>query len=291
MRARHTLLPILIATIMSTISLTIVTLTVGNTVTRHPPAHTPAAAAVAAAPVPPAGTPAGTPTPPVPVLPAEAWISWAYRDADGHTATGAQPGTSSAESMIKPGIAADFLHGLEAAHREPTDAELNLLTRMIRDSDDQAAETLYRAAGGDKTIKRIVAGCELHDTGWSSGWWSKTEMSAADATRFGACIRDARLVSPRWTGWILEQMRQVRGEGRFGIIEARPADDGIPVAIKNGWTWREDGKWHVNCLAVTDRWTLAVLTRYPSELGLAAGADICRTVAVAVLPPGRARFQ
>lgn len=238
--------------------------------------------------------PADTSPSPQLSLPPEAWVSWAYLGAGGTVTTGGDPGRSSAESMIKVGIAADYLHGLEAAGRDPDGHETDLLTRMIRDSDDQAAEALYQDAGRDAVVRQLIDGCGLADTTITSQWWSKTELDAADAAKLGACVRDARIASPRWSAWILDQMRQVEGEGRFGVIDAQPTDQGVPVAIKNGWTVREDSHWHVNCLAVTDRWVLAVLARYPAELGLGYGADICRQVAVSVLPPaprGRPRSQ
>ena len=74
-------------------------------------------------------------------------------------------------------------------------------------------------------------------------------------------------------------MRQVRGEGRFGPVTALPADAAKSVAIKNGWTLIvADGNWHVACLAVSDRWILAVLVRYAGNRGLAYGADVCAEV-------------
>jgi hypothetical protein len=78
-------------------------------------------------------------------------------------------------------------------------------------------------------------------------------------------------------------MRQVRGEGRFGIIDALPDNVAARIPIKNGWTVIGD-EWHVNCLAVVDRYVLAVLTRYPESLGLSYGADICRSVTTQLRP-------
>jgi hypothetical protein len=77
----------------------------------------------------------------------------------------------------------------------------------------------------------------------------------------------------------MNEMRQVRGAGRFGIIEALAPDVAHTVAIKNGWIPRKDGKWHVNCLAVARDWALAVMTVYPASLGRGYGEDICEHVA------------
>jgi len=202
-------------------------------------------------------------------LPGE-WVSWALLDrTTGELRTGGDGGTNSAESMVKAWIAADYLRGLGS--RAPSAGEVGLLRRMIRDSDDDAAEILYQRRGSDAVIRRMIATCGLTDTRIHSEWWSLTEISARDAARVGACVADGGPAVP-WTGWLLDEMRQVRGEGRFGIIEVQP------VPVKNGWTaW--GGSWRVNCLGVADGWTLAVLTRYPTGMGLAHGAARCREVA------------
>lgn len=223
---------------------------------------------------------------PLPVLPSNVWASWALhnRHTDTVTATGGNAGTSTTESMIKVAVAAQYLRELEAIPRTPDRHEKNMLSKMIRDSDNEAAETLYRRRGGDQMLQKVLAGCDLRASHTTPGWWSQTQMSAADAARLGSCIAAGRLASAEWATWILGEMRSVRGVGLFGIIEARPHDEqDRPLAIKNGWNLRDDG-WHVNCLAVADGWTLAVLTRYPAELGIRYGALLCRAVAAAVAP-------
>ncbi|NJC70295.1 serine hydrolase [Planosporangium thailandense] len=205
------------------------------------------------------------------------WDSWALLNrTTGAIVTGGDDGTNSTESMIKAWIAADYLNGLHGA--QPSAADTDLLRRMIRDSDNDAAETLYLRRGNDAVIDRLVSTCGLTDTTVHHGWWSLTQTSARDAVRMGDCIADGKATNPKWTAWLLNEMRQVEGEGNFGIVEVRPG-----VAIKNGWTdW--GGYWHVNCLAVTDGWSLSVLTRYPDSLGLDHGAAVCRSVTQQLSP-------
>lgn len=226
------------------------------------------------------------PRPPLPdVSSPKVWASWALLHIDtGEMVAGGEPGHSTTESMIKVGIAADVLHGLELENRDPSDAQVADLIAMIRDSDNAAAERLYRSRGRDAVLQRLIRACALHETTSKPGWWSETQMSAADAARLGACIAEGKVASPAWIAWVLEQMRGVTGVGRFGIVESRPFDRGRPLAIKNGWTLRPDG-WHVSCLAIADWWTLAVMVRYPADLGLVYGAGVCADVAAALLDP------
>ncbi|GAA1826103.1 hypothetical protein GCM10009835_53460 [Planosporangium flavigriseum] len=241
-------------------------------------AHTQPAASVTPTPAPAAPTPGAAGSVTVNRGPGD-WISWALLDRrTGTFVTGGDAGTNSTESMVKAWIAADYLNGLGG--KTPSPAETDLLRTMIRDSNDQAAETLYLRRGNDAVINRMISTCGLTDTRVYHGWWSLTQISARDAARLGDCIADGRATNARWTAWLLSEMRQIRGEGRFGIAEVRP-----DTAVKNGWTKWSDGTWHVNCLGVTDRWTLSVLTRYPASYGLAHGAEICRAVTRQVAPP------
>lgn len=242
----------------------------------------PPPAATTPAPVPAVTAPTRTPLPTINQN--QVWASWTLLDrTTGELSRAGQTGTSTTESMIKIAIVAQYLHDLETVGRTPTDAEHALLTQAIRDSDNTAAETLYRRRGGNTMLTKAITACDLRETSTKPGWWSETQMTSADAARLGACIANGRICSTEWAAWLLAEMRQVRGEGRFGIITSRPTDHGRPLAIKNGWTDRPDG-WHVNCLAIADTWTMAVMVRYPLPLGLAHGARLCADIAAAIAP-------
>jgi hypothetical protein len=205
------------------------------------------------------------------------FLSWALLDRDTGTINGSAnlAAPSDTMSMIKAWIAADYLR--MAADEEISDARLRQLTIMIRDSDNAAAQALFEAVGRRTSIERLVATCGLTESGAYGTWWSKTAVSARDTVRLGACIADGRAAGPRWTRWLLDEMRQVRGAGDFGVrlALAEPAT----VAIKNGWLLRDEDKlWHISCLAIADHWVLGVLVRYPGELGFDYGTALCEEV-------------
>jgi hypothetical protein len=211
------------------------------------------------------------------------FYSWALLDRRTGAISGSanSVATSTTESMIKTWIASDYLRRLAGA--TPDQDRLDELSRMIRDSDNSAAEDIYEIGGSDAVVQRMIGVCGLTETSVAEDWWSRTQVSARDAARLGACVADGRAAGPKWTGWILGEMGQVRGEGRFGIIDALPADAAARIPIKNGWTVVGD-EWHVNCLASVDRYVLAVLTRYPESLGLGYGAGVCRSVTAQLRP-------
>jgi len=231
--------------------------------------------------------PATSPSlPPLLLRPAEVRVrtsgfwSWALLDRRTGEVAGSTnlADRNTTASMIKVWLAADYLRRAAAAGDRPGDARLDLLSTMIRDSDNEAAWTMWRELGEAATIQRLIDVCALTDSRPGSRW-SLTELSARDAVRMGACVADGRAAGPQWTKWLLDEMRQVRGEGDFGIRKALPASVAPQTAIKNGWILREeDGNWHLNCLGIGDGWVLAVLLRYPGNLGFAHGRSICKSI-------------
>jgi hypothetical protein len=259
------------------------------------PAWVPPATAGADPTQPPARpTPTPTPTPePLAVRPAEVtvkaqgWVSWALLDQRTGEISGSDnmSETSTTASMIKAWIGADYLRRAATAGDTPSQTRMRQLTIMIRDSDNAAASALWNVVGGGASTKRMIKMCDLTDSKSHSNW-SNTRLSPRDVARLGACIEDGRAAGPRWTSWLLKEMRLVRGVGNFGIRKAFPAAVAKTIAIKNGWVTRDAvGEWHVNCLAIGDGWTMGVMTQYPASLGYEYGAATCKKIATQLRTP------
>jgi hypothetical protein len=228
------------------------------------------------------------------------YFSWALMDRETGTITGAKnlTTTNSTESMIKTWIVADYLRRL--GDKPLTAERRKQASTAIRDSNDTAAQSLYRAGGSRAVIERLISICKLTDTEIDAQGWAYTQMSPRDAVRMGDCIADGTAAGPKWTSYVLDEMSKVRGTtapedqqlkeggGRWGIIDGLPPSitEQGPVSIKNGWTmlWA-DLQWHLNCLAVTDKWSLAVMMRYPKDHGLDYGAQVCQSVATQLVTP------
>jgi hypothetical protein len=256
--------------------------------------ESPTAAATTGAPRGGAPSAEGLTASPSPTLPALAvrpatvkidasgWWSWALLDTRTGTLSGPSSNskTSTTASLIKAWIGADFLRRAQEASETPSDQRMAQLSTMIRDSDNDAAESLFDAVGRTESIKRLISICKLKDSSASSaGGWSRTMLSPADIARMGACIADRRAAGPKWTKWLINEMRQVRGTGDFGMRKAFPADVQKTIAIKNGWIDRQaEQEYHVSCLAIGDGWVIGVMARYAINKGYTYGAQICQEV-------------
>jgi hypothetical protein len=188
--------------------------------------------------------------------------------------------TNRTASMIKAWIASDYLRRSAENGVTPSDSRLHEVSIMIRDSDNAAASDLYAVNGKQASTRRLISMCGLTDSKVGPTSWSDTRLSARDTARMAACIASGRAAGPKWTKWLLNEMRLVRGVGDFGIRKAFPAAVAKTIAIKNGWVTRDDnGDWEVNCLAIGDGWTMGVMTRYDASLDYTYGANICKQVA------------
>ncbi|GAA1362626.1 MULTISPECIES: hypothetical protein [Catellatospora] len=210
-----------------------------------------------------------------------AWWSWALMDRKTGKIVGSSNfnQTNMTASMIKAWLAADYLRRAAEAGQTPSTTRMNEIRTMIRDSANGPASTLYEELGRSATIARLIDVCGLTDSKAGDGW-STTRLSARDTCRIAHAIGSGKAAGPTWTSYLVGEMRAVRGTGNFGIRKAFPAAEQSRIAIKNGWVDRQATKeWNVNCMALGDDWTMAVLTRFPLSTAWTHGGEIAKSVA------------
>jgi hypothetical protein len=249
----------------------------------------------------PSPTPTPSPTPPplpelrfkvAPItVTTTGFFSWALMDRRTGEIWGSTniSGTTWPASMIKGWVASDFLRRAAEKNQTPNTATMSELERMIRDSDNNATQDIFNRSGGNASITRLVSLCKLTDTAPDKRGWSFAAISAQDTVRMANCIANGTAAGPKWTDWILEKMRLIRN-GDWGIRKALPAPESATVSIKNGWLlYDDDHNWHINCMAVTETWAMAVLQRFPGKgkynEEFLHGQDVCKTVATQLINP------
>ncbi|WP_433536610.1 hypothetical protein ACQPZK_01770 [Micromonospora sp. CA-249363] len=220
----------------------------------------------------------------------EGWYSWSVLDRRTGQIIGSKNmgETSTTASLIKSWIVADYLRRAAEAGQTPSDAKLADATRIIRDSDNTRAEQFYNSVGRDASIRRLLSMCKLTDSSVAPDkGWSRTALSPRDTARLGNCIATGTAAGPKWTKWLLNEMKLVRGAGDFGIRKAFPPAQQKQIAIKNGWIDRTaEQEMHINCLAIGDTWTMGVMVRYPIGMGYEYGMKNCQKITEALLRPG-----
>ncbi|MEU8952233.1 serine hydrolase [Streptomyces sp. NPDC048489] len=212
----------------------------------------PAAAALGGAP---AQTGAGT-VPPAATAPrAAARVTAAVLDLDG---TGRQPTvyghdvTYDTASIIKVDILAALLLRAQDAGRRLTAAERAEAEPMIRDSDNAAANALWREIGRAPGLEAANKRLGLTETEGGSGTrWGLTRTTVSDQIRLLRAVFGTGAHAHAGTGGLNQESRTyvrtlmagVADEQAWGVSAA--ADAGW--ALKNGWLQRSTtGLWDVN---------------------------------------------
>ncbi|MFI7577364.1 hypothetical protein [Micromonospora sp. NPDC049497] len=217
----------------------------------------------------------------------DGWYSWSVLDRRTGEIIGSDNmgETSTTASLIKSWIVADYLRRTADAGQTPSDGKLADATKIIRDSDNTRTEQFYNSLGRSASITRLLSLCKLTDSSVAADrGWSRTNLSPRDTARLGQCIADGRAAGPKWTKWLLNEMKQVRGTGDFGIRKAFPPAEQKTIAIKNGWVDRtREQEMHINCLAIGDTWTMGVMVRYPITKGYEYGMKNCEKITEALL--------
>jgi beta-lactamase class A len=150
-------------------------------------------------------------------------------------------------SIVKVAILGTLLRQAQDANRALTATERSLATRMIEQSDNNAATALWNEVGQGPGVKAFMNRVGMPSTTpGTDGLWGLTSTNAPDQVRLvrtvaypNAVLRDAS------RAYIESLMRAVTPSQKWGVSAGVAA--GTTVALKNGWLPRTDG-WVINSI-------------------------------------------
>ncbi|MFJ8469981.1 serine hydrolase [Streptomyces swartbergensis] len=160
-------------------------------------------------------------------------------------------------SIIKVNILAALLLQSQDEHRELTAAERRNAEAMIRTSDNEAANVLWRAIGEAEGLDAANERLGLSSTRGGPGLrWGLTQTTARDQVKLlravfsrgpVASARSPEGLSQASRSYIRALMGQVAQEQDWGVSAADP--QGSRWALKNGWLQRSTtGLWVINSI-------------------------------------------
>jgi beta-lactamase class A len=178
----------------------------------------------------------------------------------GETYTYNGDATFATASVVKVGILAALLRqqdGTLAASQE------SLADAMIRESDNDAATTLWGEIGGVDGLDAADDAIGLTGTTpGADGWWGYTTTTAADQVKLVNAVSDPDGLLGDASTTVTDLMGTVVSTQDWGISAA--ARDGETFILKNGWMARSDQN---------DLWTV-------NSVGRITGPDSDITIAV-----------
>lgn len=136
------------------------------------------------------------------------------------------------------GAKVDILTALLLRRGRLSGGESDLAKRMIRESDNAAADVLWWRVGGGYGMSRTYRRLGLRETSpGPSKYWGGTNTSPADRIRLlRLLVEGGRGLTAGISGRVLGLMEKVVPEQAWGVSAA--ARKGDTVALKNGWTPR-----------------------------------------------------
>src|SRR6266536_877304 len=154
-------------------------------------------------------------------------------------------------SIVKVDILAALLLQTQRRHIALDQGGTDLATEMIESSDNDAASTLWDAAGGAPGITAADRDLGLRDTvPDQEGNWGFTSTTVTDQLRLLADLTSPR--SPLTAAsrrYELSLLREVDPGQGWGVTAA--ADPGTRSAVKNGWLPASpQGWWMINSIGV-----------------------------------------
>lgn len=156
-------------------------------------------------------------------------------------------------SIVKADILAALLLSMQRQHMTLDQDERDLATAMIEYSDNDAASTLWDAAGRAPSIAVANRDLGLRDTVPDpAGYWGLTLTTVNDQLRLLADLTSPR--SPLTAAsrhYELSLLRDVEPGQDWGVTAA--ADPGTRPAVKNGWLPDPQGWWMINSIGVVTR--------------------------------------
>jgi hypothetical protein len=206
-------------------------------------------------------------------------------------------GTIAIASVVKLFIADDLLLQVSKGQTQLSPADHEAFDRMLRQSDDSAAETFWNRSGGSAIVTRVAARYGLTSTRPpNNGRWWNTISTAADLVRYyDMMMSGAGGLPPEQTSVIMSNLAasapmaldgtQPGGvyPQRFGIPDGLYAE---PVAVKQGWMCCVGSDWmHLSTgvIGPNRRYIMVIGSMQPAS---AANARATITQAVKTIFPG-----
>jgi hypothetical protein len=195
-------------------------------------------------------------------------------------------------SIAKADVLAALLLQRQHSGVPLSEGDRELATKMIEDSDDDAATSLWNLAGAASGMAAANRTLGLrHTTAGPADYWGLTSTTVPDQLRLLRDLTTARSpLTARSRSYELHLMRDVVAGQRWGVSAAASAGSG--TELKNGWL--PDGPaqlWVINSIGTVDhdgqRLLLAVLSKdQPTEAAGIAQDEAAAIAAASCLTSG-----
>ncbi|MFE6689091.1 serine hydrolase [Streptomyces sp. NPDC057743] len=148
-------------------------------------------------------------------------------------------------SAVKVIVLGALLRQVQDEHRDMTEVERDLATKMITRSDNDSTTALWKQLGLTRIQEFLRLAGMRHTVPDPDGHWGLTQINAADQlTLMKLFTATNSVLTDDSRAYALDLMNQVIPEQRWGVPAGAPS--GVRVHVKNGWLQRTGGGWRVH---------------------------------------------
>ena len=187
-------------------------------------------------------------------------------------------------SSMKVPIMLTFLTMTEQEGREPDANEMNLLTTMIENSNNDSASALYYGEiGGAAGVASYLQSIGISGLNPDPDAWGLSLITPQSMVNLLTLLYDGRLLTGHDRDLAFNWMENIESDQQVGVGDTAPSAS--VVAMKDGWLPGPDGLWAMNSsgivMAGQETYIISVYTQEQNSLqdGQAIARHICGAVA------------
>ena len=172
-------------------------------------------------------------------------------------------------SSTKVPIMLTFFDMIEQQGREPNDDEMNLLTTMIENSNNDSASALYYGEiGGASGVANYLQKIGVSGMTPNADAWGYSMITPQAMVNLLTLLYSGKILTPHHRDLALSLMEQVEPDQQVGVGDTAPK--GATVALKDGWVTDDNNLWVMNSSGIVtlgqETYIIAVYTQGMTSL-------------------------
>jgi hypothetical protein len=187
-------------------------------------------------------------------------------------------------SSDKVYIMCSYLDWLEGQGRGPNDDELSLLTTMIENSDNNAAQALFNRLGGAAAQQRFFQ--KIGITGYVPyapvpSYWGYAQLTPSAMAHMLTLLQQGKILNDNDRKLAFNLMNNIESDQRMGVGITAP--QGATYYMKDGWVDPPDGGWALNSSGIVivgqETYIITVYSEQHPSYEWSAVEHVCGAVA------------
>jgi beta-lactamase class A len=182
-------------------------------------------------------------------------------------------------SSMKVPIMLTFFDALEQQGQEPDDDQMNVLTTMIENSDnDSASDLYYNELNGAESITNYMQKIGVSGLNPDAGAWGYSTIAPQTMVDLLTLLYEGKILTSQDRTTAYNLMENIEPDQQVGVGDTAP--NGFTVAMKDGWVTGPDNLWAMNSsgIVMSHKETYIISVYTQEQQSLDDGQDIVRRI-------------